>query len=285
MILKIALISFLVLIIDCENSQSNTPSTIFNSSTDAQLKQVIHKYLTSLYKDNDIDEDVIDSFFHLVRENSDVFHYLAEANTDPRFLPYLEKYFDLKEKFTGQPINTDVTVIFSHNPLILTDHDKSISYSGMCDFFTNFVFIDPGFWDHYNDNEKMKEAILFHEVGHCDLNRTHTWAGNDFSFMDIDTLELLLLPNPGSRYNWLFYSMNRNYYDSRLIARQDIDKAFEDMYQELFSIENTRRLCLSDNSACISQEDFFQNFKDRLFPRLKYVTDFTLEGTFEQYLQ
>ena len=274
-----------MLTINCVISQSRASiaSKMLYSSNDAQSRQAIHRYLSSMYKDNPIAQDVADDFLHLIRENSNVFHYLAETNTDPEFLPYLEKYFDLKEELKGPSTNTDVTVIFSHNPLKSTDHDKSIPYSGMCDHLTNFVFIDQGFWNHHSDNEKIKEALILHEVGHCNLNRSHDWNDNDFSFMDHDTLGLLLLPNPPS-YSDIWHFMNRPY-DTILKAKSDVDKTFRNMYQELFSIENTRKLCLNDSNICISQEDYFQQFKNTLLPRLKYVTNFTVEGTFEQYAQ
>ena len=278
-------ISLFILAINCVISQSRASITskMLYSPDDAQSKQVIHRHLSSMYKDNPIDQDIVDDFLHLIRENSDVFQYLAETTTDPEFLPYLDRYFDLKEELKGPSTDTDITVIFSHNPLKSTDHDKFILYSGMCDNLTNFVFIDRGFWNYHSDNEKIREAIISHEAGHCDLDRIHYWNDTDFSFMDNDTLELLLLPNPPN-YTDIWHFLNRPY-DTILKAKSDIDEAFNFMYQELFSIENTTRLCISRTNLCIRQEDYFQQFKNTLLPRLRYVTNFTVEDTFERYVQ
>ena len=48
------------------------------------------------------------------------------------------------------------------------------SVAGQCNFYShspNHVIIDSEFWSRASDN--FKEMIVFHELGHCILNRDH----------------------------------------------------------------------------------------------------------------
>ena len=166
--------------------------------TDEGIDKAIRNYLS--FQMDTIDESVVDEFTQLVENNLDVFGYIAEAQTDPTVLPYLEKYNALKMKYTGQPINANIKVILSNHLMKNTQHDRSMIFAGYCDSLTRTVFLDRGFWNFHKDNEKMREALLYHELGHCDLNRKHSDGGGYeqrqpyFSFMNLHLLEPLLIP-------------------------------------------------------------------------------------------
>jgi len=55
--------------------------------------------------------------------------------------------------------------------------------AGQCNFYShspNHVIIDSEFWSRVNDN--LKELIIFHELGHCVLNRDHREGSLDNGF-------------------------------------------------------------------------------------------------------
>ena len=261
--------------------------------TDPELRQSIRRYL-SIY--DNVDENTVDRFVELVNRHSDLFNHLAEIETDPEFLPYVEKYSDLKIKFTGQPINADIKVVFSNNPLRPSNYNESAAYAGTCDWLTRVVFMDRGFWNHYQDNEKMKEAVLFHEMGHCDLNKIHRWEG-DFSLMSAGIIGFLLFPHLPTLtdlgYEDYFQEDRASYEKTRNLyidARNNLDATFADMYQELFSVKNTRDkppCTISTNmddenttpEECMTLDEDILQFENNIFhaygftiPILKHIT-------------
>ena len=216
--------------------------------SEPELRKTIYEYL-SIYAYGAIDEKAVDDFVELTQRHSEIFDYLAEAETDSEFLPYVEKYSDLKVRFTGRPINTNIKVIFSSNPLT-TNYSETIDLGVICDPFTRIIFIDRDLWNYYRDNEKLREALLFHEAGHCDLRRDHSWdeRNENFSFMSSRIIEFLLFPNPPTIADFEnsehFSEAYASYETQRNIiinARSNLDNTFEKMYQELFSAENTVR--------------------------------------------
>ena len=166
-ILKIISISLLALTINCGDPQ---PTTVKLKMSDQELNEAIYRYL-SIY--DNIDPNVVNELALIVKRNASIFNYLTKAETDTEFLPYIEKYSDLKMQFKNQPIDTDTKVLFSIHPLKTSDHNNTINFSGYCDFFTRAIFIDRGFWQSHKDNERVRESLLFHELGHCDLDREH----------------------------------------------------------------------------------------------------------------
>ena len=63
--------------------------------------------------------------------------------------------------------------------------------TALCNTFTRSIFIDRGSWNH--SSEIFREFHIFHELGHCDLNRNHT---KDFSIMNNSyTFNRLLIPS------------------------------------------------------------------------------------------
>ena len=283
--------------------------------TEEGINKAIEKYL-SFQMDN-IDESAVNELTQLVRDNLDVFSYIAKAQTDPTVLPYLEKYNALKMRYTGQPINSDVKVILSNNPLKNPPHDMSGVLAGWCDYFTRTVFLDRDFWNFHKDNEKMREALLFHELGHCDLSRRHgsrmDWGRDErkpyFSFMsDAHLLEpLLLIPNffelmaSGSLeqysgdYERGYKRCSKKiveeymrggehpfdcepeleFYHYEYVLNSDLDRAFEALNKELFSIQNTHNgvltgeICTGGKCTKIYE---YQSFEPLSLPIIKHLT-------------
>ena len=204
--------------------------------TDQGIDRAIRDYLVFDGIEN-IDKSAVDTLTEIVRDNSDIFNYIANSSTDPAFIPLLEKYSDLKRQFTGLPINAAVKVLFSKNPTALRDTNNNPTSlgSGRCDFFTRTVFIDHNFWEHYN-NSRLREAVLFHELAHCDLSRRHE-DDNPDSFMNLLLLAGIFHPDSA------FY---QDYKDELNISEEEInnmrmnlDRTFQIMTEELFSKENS----------------------------------------------
>ena len=213
-------------------------------------------------------EDFFNRVTEMVRKHSDVFNYIAEAQTDLEILPYIEKYNTLKMRFTGQSINPNIKVLLVNNPMSETHYNESFSFSGICDEFTRTVFLERSFWNYHKNNLQARESLLFHELGHCDLIRKHDDGFNDvddvgarqpyFLFMDLNISAIFSFSEVFNR------KMNRQcsqesmeryirregyppanchpsvelyYYEH--ILNSDLSKVFEEMYRELFSIQNT----------------------------------------------
>ena len=209
--------------------------------TEPELRESIRRYL-SIY--DNVDENTVNEFLEIINRHSDLFHHLAEIETDPEFLPYVEKYSDLKVKFTGQPI-VDVHITFSNRSLM--------GAAGVCEPFTRIIFLDRDLWNQHKDNEKFVEAAVAVGMGYCDLDRHD-------------------LPYVAS-------FMNPEILDAILRKGENLDEFFETMYEELFSIQNTRRsYCGGPESACINQHlEYFENYTFFLFkgvgiPTLKHMT-------------
>ena len=180
-------------------------------------------------------------FKKFIRQNPDVFNYIATAQIDPEFLPYLEKYSNLKLKFMGRPIDPDVKVLFSRDVLKDTDHDRTGTSAGVSDDFTRVVFLDRGYWDHHKNNDKVREHVLFHELGHVDLYREHIHFYNDkhlYSFIGAAS-SLIILPIPVD-LNRTWYRRDPIKFEEISILRANLDTLFDILYEELFSEEKTK---------------------------------------------
>ena len=197
-----------------------------------------------------------------------------------------------------------------------------MSVVGFCDAFTRVIFLDRNFWNFHKDNEKMREALLFHELGHCDLNRSHGVHGTYgnysdyekrkpyFSFMNVDLLDKLLIPNLAintvSGYGYgkrcskeitEEYMRRGEYlpnckvelelYHYEYVLNNDLDRAFEVLNRELFSIQNSaegvlmkvyRRVIISDNDSIFeggykyTTIYWYEQFESLVLPMIKHLT-------------
>ncbi len=104
---------------------------------------------------------------------------LAEAPAEPetRTFPDVdERLWSYFERFEteGQARGFDVDLVASRISGVIEDLDGE-HIAGQCTTFGNFrpgsVTIDSEFWEASND--LFKEFIIFHELGHCYLDRDH----------------------------------------------------------------------------------------------------------------
>ena len=89
-------------------------------------------------------------------------------NVDERLWPFYEK-FEIEGKLRGIPIDLRAENISGE---IVEIHKENVA--GQCNFNhqnPNHVSIDLEFWN--NSNERFKEFVVFHELGHCHLLRAH----------------------------------------------------------------------------------------------------------------
>ena len=142
-----------------------------------------------------------------------------DANTHPEFLPYIEEYLSVKKEIIGQEeLDYPIKILFYRS-----DSEAWRQVSRLADNFnfqgiafskphTKHILINYDAW--ISLSETKRELIIFHELGHCDLNRRHTTSIEPTSIMNV-------------------------FYTQRLFV-QGVDISNnttlqQDLYQELFS--------------------------------------------------
>ena len=225
-----------------------------------------------------IDENIVDALTGIVRDHSNIFNYIANSQTDPAFIPFLRKYSNLKQQFTGLSVNPGVRVLFSNNSLVLRslNSNSGIIGAGYCDFLTRTVFVDRDFWNHYS--ERIREAFLFHELAHCDLSRAHEESG--YSFMD--GLFLLEIFNPDLIHYQEMKGALGISEEEMNNARMNLDGTFQVMIEELFSKTNTCQYIDADSgevrNKCVqwnlrfARDMRFNYFRCHVAVLLKHLT-------------
>ena len=102
------------------------------------------------------------------------------AQTHSEFLPYIERYLSVKEEIIGQSqLDYPVKVLFYRSESevwrqvsqILTAN-FTVQGTATCILNSRHILVNYDAWVNLSSN--MKEVILFHELGHCDLSRDHT---------------------------------------------------------------------------------------------------------------
>lgn len=141
--------------------------------------------------------------------NKELFEAALALETGSEFEPYIAKFVEKK----GEPLLYDVRIAFSQRPMM--GHYQPRRPLAACDIITRNIYIDRGYWESLQDNDKFKEALIIHELGHCDLNRGHVAY---FSLMNDGVLT-------GMEYNTQFES--QEFYDA--------------LYEELFSSHSHRK--------------------------------------------
>ena len=246
-----------------------------------KLDQSVRKYL-SIYNnyqiDENIDEDVVEDFVEFIHQNSDVYNYVAEVQTEPEFAGYLEKYSNLKLRHIGRPIEPDIKVLFSTTPLTnYANYGALAGDMGIADTFTRVVFIDRGYWNYYQNSSKFRETLLFHELGHVDLYRQDIVIWSDkkvfYSFMSHFLLPFIVSPEPIDP-NETFYKNNPKKIAEILGLRAAIESLFQILYEELFSEENTLHRCyprVISLNCSLTQREAFSRYT-RSLSRIKSMT-------------
>ena len=156
---------------------------------------------------------------------------LPKMQTDPEFEPYIEKYEALKGQYmdNGGPmsINSGVKVFLTASPFVLApSYDGILQNSGLCLYEASLIVIDRGFWQYYENNDEIREAVLFHELGHCDLRQAHG-------------------------YNYIMSML----WEDDLLNSQKID--WQAVYEEFFVMreQNKKMICSEENFHLYEQCD------------------------------
>ena len=120
----------------------------------------------------------------------------ADNPIDPVFDQYVEDFKRLKKKYTkSEEFTKDLSIQF------FTLQPPAI---GVC--YWNFdgtreIYIDPGFWFRRGTREGDRRVLMFHELGHCDLDRRHN---DPSSIME------------SSHIGWWNYDDDPTYYNNEL---------------------------------------------------------------------
>jgi hypothetical protein len=122
--------------------------------------------------------------------------------TDPEFKEYIELF----SEYYGSEIND--------NDVVIGFGETKEGIFGLCNYSKRQITISRKFWDLASDSSYRKEALIFHELGHCVLNlRGHE---TESIFMSGMTCPKSLM-NPALLGQE--YSKNRDYYIHELFNR------------------------------------------------------------------
>ena len=220
--------------------------------SDEGIEKAVRQYLSIIHGpfDQEIETDLVNHYIQVIQRHSDVFQYLADAQTATEVLPYLDEYNALKLKYTNRPLDPDVKVIFTNHPLKTTPHDTTTNDAGICDPLTRVILLDRDFWEYHNQNERLRKSVLFHELGHCDLYRNHS-NEEDSAEGPIDHTNFSLMTNRGILFSATLLLSNPFLRSSHARAIRPLEEAYENifdanldrvleaMFEELFSEEKT----------------------------------------------
>lgn len=118
-----------------------------------------------------------------------------KVGIDSELLPYVKLYQQDKKKYLGRSNIRDITMTF---------FSASNQVVGTCTRYNSgyrLIEIDPVFW-FFNASEDERILLMYHELGHCDLNKEH----NDSSIRIMNTYMM----NPGT------FAANKDYYIEQL---------------------------------------------------------------------
>lgn len=92
--------------------------------------------------------------------------FYPKVQIDPRFHSHLETYLNYKEEYTGNRKLRKMSIVLK---------DLDSDYIGYCTYYLTgrrTITIDKTFWEQSNMVDR--DLLLFHELGHCDLNLDHS---------------------------------------------------------------------------------------------------------------
>jgi hypothetical protein len=105
-------------------------------------------------------------FIGLLTSCGKIYNTNKQVNIEEEFQPYIDSFVNLSVDLNKPIIIDNLIVRYGNNP----DNDK---YLGVCitGLETPIIEINPNYWVNLNESEK--EHVMFHELGHCVLNRGH----------------------------------------------------------------------------------------------------------------
>ena len=204
--------------------------TLFGQLLSQEVQEIAQKMVEPIENREEI-PGLLEDIQNALQPHSDfISNTLSKIQTDSEFEPYIEKYEALKGQYMGDgrpiPVNPNVKVFLSAAPFPRSSgYDESLIGVGVCFPFNSIVIIDRGFWQYYENNDEIREAVLFHELGHCDLGQQHGQNG----------------------------MMNRVWEDD-LLNQQTIH--WPPFYEEFFAMQEQRNkiiICSNENSYLYEQ--------------------------------
>jgi hypothetical protein len=123
---------------------------------------------------------------------------------DPEFASYVARF----ERYYGRPIG-DIPIYFAKMESNKSAGECWIWWGGYRTY--REIRIDRRWWNQMGDTFQ-REILIFHELGHCELNRPHTEEmRNMFAPMSI------MYPSVNVSH-WRTYLLNHDYYIKELFA-------------------------------------------------------------------
>ena len=101
----------------------------------------------------------------------------VDVFVDPEVQPYLDLFID-EAALRGLEIRIEDYALS-----MTIEQIERANVAGQCTQATgsyNHVIIDPVYWKGYSD--EAREALVFHELGHCILDRSHLDEQDEFGY-------------------------------------------------------------------------------------------------------
>jgi len=136
-------------------------------------------------------------------------HSVKIGKIQPEFVPYVAKF----EAMSGSKVS-DIDFEFK-------DMQKPVI--GLCVIWSDrngqdkYIYVDPTYWNDPNVTEDQKVSAIFHEIGHCHLNRDHTTDKMSYKKQNLTYKVPSSFMYPSIFYGD-FYKPLENYYFSELIS-------------------------------------------------------------------
>lgn len=188
----------------------------------------------------------------LIVQLSSCISYDSQPSIDSEFQIYVDKFFEEAaiRNLDFDPSKDELNISFGHdNP----------THGGICKHSSNQILINEFYWKDYT--EIGKERLIFHEIGHCLLDRPH----NNEVLPNGDCKSLM----KGTEQN----TCRKNLGESKIWNKYYIDELFDketplpDWYVTQFDKGVTENIIdsnlISSNyfSLSLSELDTSQNFK------------------------
>ena len=177
-----------------------------------------------------------------------------QVSVPSSFQPYVDKFI-AEAKIRG------VAIDLAKNGLIVKYESlKSRDAAGLCAYkYPNEVTVDPSSW--YNAPESFSDFLIFHELGHCVLNRGHRNDvlpnGEWTSIMRGDP------ETPGRTWTVNFNGARRKYYLDELFNKSISTPAFANQtYQYSDFAANKKKIIYADDFSKDTNRWFTDNTTD-----------------------